>query len=90
MRQLEVRYCDGPRQLLGWIQLPDHQMVLGTLVQVRDDQGSDPATGGMPIGFKVISQPGGFGHNYLALRADGHTRQRVAALLRGYAFKAAP
>jgi hypothetical protein len=90
MRKLEVRFCDGPRELIGWIQVPDHVMVLGSLIQVADDQADARAAAGMPIGFKIVSQPGGFGHNYLALKADGHTRPRVAQLLRGYGFKAAP
>jgi hypothetical protein len=90
MRQLEVRFCEGRDRLLGWVQVPDHMMVLGKLLQVADSDDGERTTQAMPIGFKIISQPAGFGHNYLALKADGHTPERVAWLLRGYDFKAAP
>lgn len=94
MRQLEVRYCDAPRKLLGWVQVPDSAMVLGRVLKVLDmsklneavHDGARSVEDLPAVEFKVVSQFSGFGSTYLALKADGHPPERVAWLLRTYDF----
>jgi hypothetical protein len=93
VRQIEVRYCDGPRKLLGWVQLPDHLMVLGAKVPGRRavtiEKSPPRVTHDPPVHFPVVSIPGGFGNPYLALKVDGHLPAQIAQLLEGYEFRAA-
>ena len=94
MRQLEVRCCCEPRKLLGWIQVPDHMMVLGKEltvsrppVQAMGAKQDLPAMGKPDhVTFKVTSLQSGFGHIYLCLKADGFTTDECRNLLRSFDF----
>ena len=88
MRQIEVRYCDERRQLLGWARIPDASMALGQSIRVQQDQ--DGIDREAFVEFPVVSLRSGFGHSYLALKADGHTPEAVAWLLRAYNYNRAP
>lgn len=82
-RQLEVRHTQGQRQLLGWVQVPDELMQLGKKITIH---GALDMKYAPPTQFEVVSLPGGFGHNYLALKADGYTAVQLASLLDRYEF----
>lgn len=95
LRQLEVRYCDDQRRLLGWIQVPPDLMVLGKELTVIRPRPAHPAlaltrkgitTAPERATFKVTSLPSGFGMTYLALKADGFTAAECAELLEKHHF----